>query len=798
MERREKELAIGSLLHDIGKILYRADDGRRHSVSGYDFLKEQGIDNLAILNQVRYHHSRELSAASLDRADLAYITYWADNVAAGADRRNNDDSDEKGYDRHMPLASIFNILNGNTQSYSYDMQEIYDDGRANNPKASAAGYSEGEYFRILADLRQCVSAVELTGEYINSLLCVLEATESFVPSSTDKSQLSDISLYDHSKITAAVASCIYAYIKEKGIEDYRRFLFENGNAAYQEKAFLLMSMDISGIQNFIYKVANKNVLKMLRTKSFYLEILLEHVVDELLEECGLSRANLIYSGGGHAYLLLANTKKTLETIRVFKESLNAWFLKRYRTDLYIAFGLAECSANDLMNKPDGSYRELFRRVGESISTEKASRYTAEELIRLNSGTASQYGRECRVCGELDHLVKDPSADPSAEEYLCENCAAFVSMSRDILEKDFVTILSEDAGGACLRLPFGKYMVLETEENVRRRIAEKQTAYVRCYSKNKMFTGYNVATRLWNGDYHQGDDFSDFARAAEGVRRIGVLRADVDNLGQAFVRGFERPDGSQKYVSLSRSATFSRKMSLFFKLHINNILSSRKFSLSPKREDCSGRNVAVIYSGGDDLFLIGAWDEIIGAAVDINESLREFTQGTLTISGGVGIFPEKYPAAALARQTGELEELAKNHEDEAGNKKNSIALFSRESVYNWDDFVNAVVGEKLRMIRRYFDGNEEKGNAAMYRMLRFIRERGDKINLARFAYLLGRMEPDRKAPEEKKQLHREFTEKMYQWIRNEEDCKELITAIYIYVYLNRKSEKEEHHAEADEN
>ena len=37
------KLIIGSLLHDIGKVVYReGDDRRNHSISGYDFLKENG------------------------------------------------------------------------------------------------------------------------------------------------------------------------------------------------------------------------------------------------------------------------------------------------------------------------------------------------------------------------------------------------------------------------------------------------------------------------------------------------------------------------------------------------------------------------------------------------------------------------------------------------------------------------------------------------------------------------------------------------------------------------------------
>ena len=46
MNERQLKVAIGSLLHDIGKVIYRTGlDSRSHSESGYDFVKnELGID----------------------------------------------------------------------------------------------------------------------------------------------------------------------------------------------------------------------------------------------------------------------------------------------------------------------------------------------------------------------------------------------------------------------------------------------------------------------------------------------------------------------------------------------------------------------------------------------------------------------------------------------------------------------------------------------------------------------------------------------------------------------------------
>ena len=41
MTNYETKIIIGSLLHDIGKVVYRKGmDGRKHSQSGYEYLKD--------------------------------------------------------------------------------------------------------------------------------------------------------------------------------------------------------------------------------------------------------------------------------------------------------------------------------------------------------------------------------------------------------------------------------------------------------------------------------------------------------------------------------------------------------------------------------------------------------------------------------------------------------------------------------------------------------------------------------------------------------------------------------------
>lgn len=776
MNDKQIKIVIGGLLHDIGKIIYRYNDNRNHSTSGYEFLKELGIDNECILEQVRYHHSKELNNERLDDNSPAYITYWADNVASGADRRSDEEAILSGnrYDKYVPLQSIFNILNGNDERKAYELDEILDSGEINYPTDKEVKYHEGNYGKIVSNIKEGLKSIEISSRYVNSLLSLLEGNLTYIPSSSDKSQLTDISLYDHMKITAAVGSCVYQCLEEKEITNFKEALRDNQDDAYKANYFLMFSMDISGIQRFIYKVDSSEALKSLRSKSFYLEIMLEHLIDELLEDVGVSRANLIYSGGGHAYILLPNTDAVINKLNKFKAKTNEWFVDNYGIDLYVAMGYTACSANSLKNQPNGAYEDIFKNVSKELSQNKASRYSANEIISMNAHRAEEATRECKVCGRVDHLTEDD---------ICEYCNSFKSISKDILSKElkFITIINnKDEYKKCLRLPFNRYMVMEDEDSLKDRIGRNDGGYIRSYSKNKMYTGVKVSTSLWVGDYSSESSFEKLANASMGIDRLGVLRADVDNLGKAFVKGFP-----PEYTSLSRTASFSRKLSMFFKLHINNILEHGEYALGNQN---TKRNATIVYSGGDDIFLVGAWDDVIGLAVDISDSLRKYSQGTLTISAGIGIFPRKYPVKAIARQTGMLEDASKKVDG-----KNAITLFEDtcgEQTYTWDNFKSKVIGEKYAKLDKYISSDDEKGMSAIYNLLGYIRNLDDRINLARLAYMLGRMEPDKAATDEQKEEYREFSKSLYNWMIDDSDGenkRELITAIYIYVYLHRGKE-----------
>ena len=64
------------------------------------------------------------------------------------------------------------------------------------------------YSSVINNIQDNLRGITISEEYINSLLSILEANLMYVPSSTSKRELTDISLYDHVKMTAAVAECM--------------------------------------------------------------------------------------------------------------------------------------------------------------------------------------------------------------------------------------------------------------------------------------------------------------------------------------------------------------------------------------------------------------------------------------------------------------------------------------------------------------------------------------------------------------------------------------------------------------
>lgn len=825
-------LVIGSLMHDIGKIIGRASGERKtHSALGAAFLYpycHESEDGKQILQCIKYHHGRELSGTDLPADSLAYVVYEADNIAAGLDRRGIEGDAEWGFDARLSLGNVCNLIDKNEKdergvkdSYfllkKLDAKEVPD-----YPVEDRKSGTPGAYGAIVDILKANFQLKAPQDMEANELLRILEDTMVYVPSSTSKKEVCDISLYDHVKMTAAVASAMMRYMKHHGIADYRTFCFKEGNAHRQEDTMLFVSGDFSGIQKFIYRVPTKGAMRMLRGRSFYLQMVLENAIDDLLVALGLSRANLIYSGGGHFYMLVDNSEETKDILKKGFEEINRKLLALYGTALYLAAGWVPVCAAELMDETVGK-ENMFRRVNNVVAEKKQNRYSAD-MIRAMTDHASALNhmengmRECGLCHRsvketyLSSYAVPKAAEEAEEIQVCPQCNGMYLLGKSMIdEKPVFAVLNQYVKGSLSLAAPGEERWLKAVTYAEGTAYQKEGALVRVYSKNDSTTSEAISTRLWVGDYAcridgKAQDFADMAVLAggemdeKGIKRLGVLRADVDWLGAVFMAGIPG-----KYRTLSRSAALSRSLSMFFAKIITDVCCKRlpqgqkPFYLF--NEKPGNRMVHVVYAGGDDVFLVGAWDDLLEMAVDLREAFRRYTNGKLSFSGGWGIFSPTYPVIRMAQDTGDLEDLAKKTNPK---KKDSVALFGTAEegpvtpVFSWQSFQENVCHEKLQFLLSHFrlegisddtdaSGKIVAGKSLLYRILELLKAK--PFNLARFAYTLARLEPMKKGTTEaEKACYREIREKLYQWGRGSEaDKLALETALRLVIYRMRDKE-----------
>ena len=392
--------------------------------------------------------------------------------------------------------------------------------------------------------------------------------------------------------------------------------------------------------------------------------------------------------------------------------------------------------------------KLYKELSEVISKNKLNRYDLESILRLNENGKKE-GKTCSVCHTISELDDD----------LCSICQKLIEVSPKLMTADQFSITSNKSG---LPIGFNRYLEMGSKKDA-----------IFIFNKNNKA---DFGIPIWMGDYNVGKTYEQYTEQDIGIKRLGVLRCDVDNLGEAFINGF-----SKESASFLRSATFSRQMSLFFKYHINHILSKQN------------TNGTIIYAGGDDVFVVGQWGDMIDFSIELRNNFIQFTQGKLTLSSGFGLYPAKFPISVMAKETGNLESYAKDLPD-----KNGISLFDKNYTFKWNRFIDGVINEKYRLIENYLEKiNIEINlkNSFIYHLLELINnsfdevrdsKRGERktISWARWVYYLVRMEPE---GNENKEVYHELTQKLNQYFKNEVEVKELQCALILYVYHNRGGE-----------
>lgn len=558
-----------------------------------------------------------------------------------------------------------------------------------------------------------------------TLLTLFEKYLSHVPAATNTIH-PDISLYDHLKITGAIAETLQIYNEscqswQEGDNPDRTELDRLKNIETHEQAleqlpayWRLVCCDFSGIQKFIYGIISKGAAKALRGRSLYVQLLCDVVSDYLLRQLDLYPASKIYSSGGKFYLLIAATQE--QAVQELIDTVNDWLFENFYGEIHLACGITHVTA---WHFQEGNMGQCWHEVNKRLYENKEQKYK-NAIANGNFFEVKEVSDSsiCNVTGmEINNPItyRDKNDDNEDEEYKISQIAYdLMELGRNIKKADyFLWDWHNQYKGRCVcKLSFktwGPNLYLVQDHHIQALSqADDLTGCILETLNNFELPAVPcpVGIRVrqigrWDEEKTSCDwTFDDFASKSTGIERLGVLRMDVDNLGEIFTRGLrslnkdatERPLGS-----LSRMTALSRQLNYFFSGYLNKLLEAHQ-------------RTQIIYSGGDDLFIIGSWDELIPAAHTIKEAFATFTcyNRSFSISGGLATIRGKYPINKGAVLAGEMEEQAK-HFKRPGTSKNAFAVFN--TAVGWESW------DQLQDIKSKLEEfyEETHSNALLYRL-----------------------------------------------------------------------------------
>lgn len=412
--------------------------------------------------------------------------------------------------------------------------------------------------------------------------------------------------------------------------------------------------DISGIQPFIFNIKSKGAAKALKAKSYFVQVLGYLGSKFVLNK--LPGSQLFYEGGGSFFITFEYEEK--EVARKIEELQS--LLNDYQKHEELLIRLSYVGYD-----PD-SFGEAWQNLREQSISDKQKFFDSD--VNFFCPFNKLKDKELKVFPELeDWLFKRAGIN--------EEINFFQSISHLMVKKESLVakLFGEESINTqndfeytlTNKLPFWKdYKHLESYTS---------------YRKNNL--EYKDEGELNENNIIDFDGLADFADHRTGTNKLGILKLDIDNLGNLF--------GSVDHV---KAKCYSKILSEFFNKTIyNKLFYTKSFGLNEELESYKS-NIYPVFSGGDDCFFVGAWDAILCFAKDFYELFHSNSEiskikkdHSLTFSAGIVLVGPTHPVNSFSDLAENALSLAKR------NGKNKISIFNLS--FSWKEYAFIIESSK---------------------------------------------------------------------------------------------------------
>ncbi len=698
-EKIEK-IALAALLHDIGKFWQRTsyekpfDKQEQNYFNTYshalwsDKFIEKFIGDSELMAWVRHHHDPNPQSIETKIIKLADWLASGERILLET-VPESDEQIKRPYEAR--LENIFDNLTLNDKNLTEQKQQNkkylpltkYPDFSDFFPvdfsEAQKHNY-DSLWESFIEDLKNFGwSDTQMLNLPFGTWLSLMKKYTSRIPSATPTKTMyaPDISLFQHSRITSAIASCllfnyIAGTINDNDLDqiinlwkeiNLNKDIDKSKEQQTPEIATFLCG-DVSGIQEYIYSIPTKGAAKQLKARSFIIQLLCEFIATYICEQFSMLPCNIIYCSGGRFFILLP--KGVNEKIKELAKKIAKELTDKLKGNLYLLIATTPVKLSHFL---EGNFKEVWGNVTREVGKKKKQKYT-EIVEERYTDIFEPLTREKFPVTSFSATSQLEEEDRDLQNFAKElrNANWIIRKRIDKIDKNNPEVL-EFINGFGYDYEIFKNLEDKNLDNVIEIIAlnsfdlEKKVIDKIRTKLDKIPINFRVFANYWPEHNNIPAQFEDLAKKSKGPEKIAIFRADVDNLGSIF------KDGLKENNTLSRSAMLSSALSDFFEGYINYLAKEKICKCQENKNKYKYKeNIGIVYSGGDDLFIVGSWDKVIDFAFELQDKFKKYTNHKLSFSGGIIVIDPTLPVRIAARMAENAENDAKNYKRNNGSQK----------------------------------------------------------------------------------------------------------------------------------
>ncbi len=697
------------------------------NVTPFAAWRDRDVDD-SLINAAARHHRPETF--------LQWIIATADRIASGFEREEfeqynrADENPATGKDHYSArLLTLFEQIHPDGRSrpgrsdlyWRYPLRPLSVDSlypcKASDCEPTNKGKAQAEYASLWVDFLEALDRIPTSHRdnwalWLDHFDALWATFTHAIPAATAGRVRPEVSLYDHSRTTAALATALWRYHDDRGDDAASVASAMAARSDWDEDKFLLILGDFFGIQEFIFAQGGetrKNAARLLRGRSFQISLLSECAALAILDALGLPPTSQVINAAGKFLIVAPATPEAEAAVRDCQRRFDAWFLAQTYATSGIGIAWEKACCNDFLNRKDDQtppFRRLVDRLFRRMETMKAQRLDlcgANPPPALMSDFWQAFDPTRGICAVDGRSPASETLENAGEVHVSALAADQIRIGKWIAHHARILVTTQPLEGAdSLALDMLGYHVTFTgiEEASGRfgqlaRKGELRRAWDFSLPESPdqpLFNGYarrhiNAHVPLFGDiseldqDRYQGlgESGTDprapktFEHIARDDRRLDgqgrwigseglmTLKGDVDNLGRIFEAGLARP-------SFAKWASLSRQMNAFFAIAL------------PWMCRKAYPSTYTVFAGGDDFYLVGPWYSTLRLAREMREAFGRYTTGNPDLHFSAGLVMTR-PGTPIT-QMGELaEEALEAAKDLPG--KNAITAFG-ETV-SWSDF-----------------------------------------------------------------------------------------------------------------